>query len=526
MIRIPAVIEASAATGRLGLRATAGEDLAGRPILRRTVEKLGRAERVDAIWITAPAADIPALRPLVEGLRVRFFPSDEPDIALRRRLRRGRIWALGSWRGGLGHSYFACEQGRPRSLRALCDTQGYAHVLLVPAEAPLLDPALLDALLAYFEQEGGRKQLYLATSPPGLSADLFSRDVLDVFAAAGRSVDGVLDFRIDAPDHYVEGLNMFHWYPNTITSLGARLCADTDRSLARVRAIVVRLGAAWERAGAQAIIDLLGADARLLAADWPQELVVELTSRRHHAGAIDGPAPPEADLAVDALLSVLAEASARNDVRVTLGILGEPLLHPRIDEILANLAARRPFGLHVHTDALALTDAHLEALTAADPDVVSVSLDAATPETYARLHACEGYARAVENLERIAAALVPRGAFVVPEFALCDENRHELERFYDLWFARAGWVTVRDHDDLAGRRPTCQSKTHLPPARKLCAHVADELALLPDGAYALCRQDVWGTCIVGRAREDRIADVWARRPLACALCERCKAWAG
>src|SRR5512136_3005353 len=99
MLRIPAVIEASIAGGRLGLRGTAAEDLAGKPILRRTVEKLLRAARVEDVWIVAPAADIPALEALVQGLGVGFFPSDEPDIALRRRLRRGRIWALGSWRG-------------------------------------------------------------------------------------------------------------------------------------------------------------------------------------------------------------------------------------------------------------------------------------------------------------------------------------------------------------------------------------------------------------------------------------------
>jgi hypothetical protein len=489
------------------------------------VTRLLRSEQVGQVWLVTTPEGIKEVQPLVGGLPVRFFPSDAPDIPSRERLRRGRTWALGSWRGGLGHSYFTCEAGRPASLLALCRKQKLPHLLVVPAEAPLLAAELIDDLLATFRRDGAQKKLYLGTAPPGLGADLYSIEVLEILAETGRSVDGILDFRPDEPNHYVDGLGLFHWYPNTVTGVRARLCADTERSLRRVQAIAGRFGAAWSDVTAQAVLDALGEDPRLTAGDFPQEILLEVTTRRHHHGPADGPRLETRDLPPAHVASILEECAARDDVRFSLGILGDPLLHPRIGEILELFTGNRPFGLHVHTDGLGLSDDMLERLVAADPDVVSVSIDAATPATYEALHGIDGLARATENADRLAEALLPRDRFLVPEFALCGQNAGEVEAFYDRWYAKTGWVTVRDHDHLAGQRPALQERPHVPPERGFCAHLAEELAVLPTGTLALCRQDLRETAPLGTAGKDAIAGVWASRPLACDLCPACTAWA-
>ena len=524
--KIPAAIEASLRRGRLGLRSRIGDDIAGAPLLRHTVEKLLATRDVDRVWLITSADEAGDIARLADGLNVGIFPSDEPDIPLRPRLRRGRLWALGAWRGGLGHGYFAAEAGRPRSLRALAEKLRASHLLVAPAEAPLLAPHLVDELVEGFRQEGSQRKLYLATCAPGLGADLFSAEILDVFAAAGRSVDGILDFRMDAPDHYVDGLGMFHWYPNAITGLRARLCADTDRSFSLAARVIAHLGPGWRKADAPRTLAALRDDPRLTCGDWPQELVIELTARRHHVGPIDGPvAVREGDIPLETLRALIEESGARDDVRYSLGILGEPFLHPGIHAVLELLAARRPFGLHVHTDGLAVTGEHLDLLAACDPDVISVGLDAATAPVYARVHGIDGYDRAVQTVTRMAERFADRGTFVVPEFTVCDANRNQVEAFYDLWYTRLGWVTIRDHDDLAGQRPRRLAQGHLPPERTFCAHLAEELAVLPNGSFVLCRQDIHGVAPQGRAGADPIAEVWQRRPLECALCPACRAWA-
>ena len=70
--------------------------------------------------------------------------------------------------------------------------------------------------------------------------------------------------------------------------------------------------------------------------------------------------------------------------RVVLHGLGEPLLNPELPSIVAHLRQR---GVHVlfNTNATALSEKMGRALIAADLNELRVSLDGATPETYARV---------------------------------------------------------------------------------------------------------------------------------------------
>ena len=121
--------------------------------------------------------------------------------------------------------------------------------------------------------------------------------------------------------------------------------------------------------------------------------------------------------------------------------------------------------------------------------------------------------------------LLPRGRFLVPEFTLCEQNAHEVEFFYSTWYKRTGWVTVRDHNDLAGQRATLRARNHVPPERSFCAHLAEELAILPTGVFIICSQDLWATTPLGEVGTETVRDAWLKRPLSCELCEGCSAWA-
>lgn len=522
---LPAIIEASPAKGRLGLPGKCGHPIQGKPQLACTVERLLAAAAVSEVWIVTPSREHAAVKALLQGLPVQYFQSDKPDLPGRDRIRRGRKWALGAWRGGLGHSTFAGEAGSPEKLLALCNKKGFDHILLAPAEAPLLAPALVDRLVGQFFQDAHKKQVYLATCPPGLGADVISRDLLAVFADAGKGLEAVLDFRPDAPDHNVDGMGLFHWYPNAITGLHVRLCGDTDRSLARLESIAERFGPKWQSLTAQDLINALKEDPRLLAGDHPQELVVDITTRQPGDGPIDGPVRPDTDMPPDVFAELLAEINTFDDIRLTLGCRGDPLLHPAFGDFLDCIGAQRPFGVHIHTHGLGLDDAMLARLAHADPDIISISLDAAEIETYRKLHNHDGLAEAEQAVDRLLDVIGPAGSFVIPEFALCDGNRSEVASFYQRWFGKTGWVSVADHDDLAGQRPSLTTRRHLPPQRDFCVHLAESLAVGPDGDFLLCMQDMTGETRLGAAGKDAIQTVWEKRPLTCRLCENCHAWA-
>ena len=74
-----AVIPASLETGPLGLLGRVGENLGGRPILRRIVENLIRCDPIDEVAIVALKHEQEALAGLLDGLHVSWHEPG-PDL--------------------------------------------------------------------------------------------------------------------------------------------------------------------------------------------------------------------------------------------------------------------------------------------------------------------------------------------------------------------------------------------------------------------------------------------------------------
>lgn len=120
--------------------------------------------------------------------------------------------------------------------------------------------------------------------------------------------------------------------------------------------------------------------------------------------------------------------SARNLVNCSFG---EPLLHPRFQEILESIGRHGKF-LELSTNGQAFTERTVRALVG-KPVYLYVSLDAATPETYAKIRndRWEGIIPNLEllNQERKKAGNFPK-LFMV--FMPMRVNRQDLEPYFQL----------------------------------------------------------------------------------------------
>ncbi|MBF0283053.1 MAG: radical SAM protein [Magnetococcales bacterium] len=114
----------------------------------------------------------------------------------------------------------------------------------------------------------------------------------------------------------------------------------------------------------------------------------------------EAPAPLRKPINADErVIEAVGEARAMGLKALTIVGDGEPLLHPRIVEILRQLAG---FGLDVgiFTNLGIPRPEILEALVESC-FFVRGSLDAARPETHQRLHGCDDFALVVDNLRRL-----------------------------------------------------------------------------------------------------------------------------
>lgn len=174
------------------------------------------------------------------------------------------------------------------------------------------------------------------------------------------------------------------------------------------------------------------------AVPLPRELYLESTNRcnelcdqcpRTHLRR-----EPERDLSLAEVVAITDQLPALD--RVVLHGLGEPLLNPELPAIVAHLRRRGVYVLF-NSNATALSERTGRALIAADLNELRVSLDGATPETYARVRGVNARTlpKIIRNLtaftrmQRELDATNPRLSFW---FTAMRENLHELPGLVDL----------------------------------------------------------------------------------------------
>ena len=86
--------------------------------------------------------------------------------------------------------------------------------------------------------------------------------------------------------------------------------------------------------------------------------------------------------------------------RVLLHGIGEPLLNPDLPRMIEHLVARGAYVLF-NSNAISLSRARATALIDAGLHELRVSLDASTPETYARVRGADAFDKVLANLERL-----------------------------------------------------------------------------------------------------------------------------
>jgi MoaA/NifB/PqqE/SkfB family radical SAM enzyme len=120
--------------------------------------------------------------------------------------------------------------------------------------------------------------------------------------------------------------------------------------------------------------------------------------------------------------------SARNLVNCSFG---EPLLHPRFQEILETVGRHGKF-LELSTNGQAFTERTVRALVG-KPVYLYVSLDAATPETYAKIRN-DRWEGIIPNLELLSRERKKAGNFpkLFMVFMPMRVNRQDLEPYFEL----------------------------------------------------------------------------------------------
>ncbi len=215
----------------------------------------------------------------------------------------------------------------------------------------------------------------------------------------------------------------------------------------------------------------------------------------------------------EALLERLAGQVGELHCEVNLFHRGEPLLHPDFARWIKRFRESGARLVRLHTNATLLSQTRAEALVAARPDIVTLSIDTLDPVAYAAARKGADLVATLEGVRRLLAARHAAGAG--PSLALLlmgDQHWGPAEKRRLAELQAAGLERVvhrRPHNwggsveewGAAPRRP-------IPGRLHACTFPWYGLAVLSDGRVTPCPQDFFGDMTLGRADETPLMAIW------------------
>lgn len=537
-MRVIAWIDVDLAANGRGLPSRCLHDLAGRPVLARVVEGALACPSIREAVVTCPPRDREAVQQALTGLPCRVLAVEAPDVPNRALRRRARKWAGHSWRGGIASTFIYDEEGNPGAMLAALVASEATHAVKLSPSGPFVDTAMVEAMIAQAGTLPPQQSFCVSSAPPGLNYELYGREAASKFAQGRDTIRTSLVLRPGELMPDPTSFDFWHALDVDVVSCATRLLADSARGEDLVRGLVEAHGLAFLRAPASEVVRALRERPGPSWWKLPEEVEVEICSQTPVTFDLRPTVQRDTPGMETSTLEALAEGLARaDDVRWSFGGIGDPVLHPGLEEFLGIAKRRGAYGLHVATTGAAVTPDIARMLARAEVDVVTVELTAATAEGYARLHHGQSFERAVAGVEALLAEKRDGAPLVLVEWVKVKEMEGEFEAFHDHWAPKADGVVIRGACGYAGQVPD-RAVIHLLPGRRgVCERLQRRMAILPNGDVTLCEMDYLGRHVVGNARRDGVEELWRGRfeevRLAHArgefgahpLCLACKDWA-
>lgn len=516
-MKIVLAVFANFESGFLGHTARLGEPLAGVAVFDRTLRRAAQIRDVDARCLFVRPRDRAAAEDALRrtALADRFDVLDE-DAGQRPRaglIRAARKWGLGSWRGTpLGTTWFD-EFVEPRCAAQVLNRYEAGAVLCLDGNMPVLDPAIATAMLARQRELEVEAKFVFTQAPPGLAGVVLTRDIVAELVRVDIPLGLYLAYRPEMAQNDLITREPCLSLPPLIAQTQARFVADTRRSFDLLDAALRELG---DDADAPQLCEWIARPGHDAAGPLPLEVEIELTTDDERTETTVRPrgrlVPPRRWSEMPRIEALARELAAYDDRLVVLGGHGDPLLHAEFPAACAALRSAGILGIAVVTPLLRLDPPALEALFEQRVDIVEIQIDAASAETYRRVNGIDGYERVLANVARLETerrARVSPAPLLVPSITRSAATIADIETFYDEWIRRAGTAVIRGYSRWGGLLPADGLLPTQPPRRVPCRRLSSRLAILADGNFSACGEDVLGSLCVGAVSETDLGRAFA-----------------
>ncbi|OGW47897.1 MAG: hypothetical protein A2Y66_00730 [Nitrospirae bacterium RBG_13_41_22] len=210
------------------------------------------------------------------------------------------------------------------------------------------------------------------------------------------------------------------------------------------------------------------------------------------------------ELAIKIIDEIADEAP---DTRLWLCFFGEPLMS---NDLFWRIAYAKEKGIHktiINSNGNLIISSNADKLIDAGLDEVYIGIDAATPETYSQIRVRGNYEKLVQNILYLVKKSKGKMKVTV-QYAVYDENEHELEMFKEFWKDKDVEIFIRPKltwiNTLTEKSE--KAKEHL--ERNPCPWIFDSFPVYFDGSVPYCICDWYNRAPVGNINDSSIKALW------------------
>jgi radical SAM protein with 4Fe4S-binding SPASM domain len=210
------------------------------------------------------------------------------------------------------------------------------------------------------------------------------------------------------------------------------------------------------------------------------------------------------------------ETSHWPGVIMNFGTDGEPLLHPRILDMLRVARGHQISPINITTNGTRLTTNFVDAILSENlVDVMNISLDAFTAETYRKIRQYD-YAPVAKKVHEFIEKRNAKKSHLKIQVNIIDqpEAHEEIESFKQYWSPLVDNVMIRTYYDATsvtgetGGNVTGRQSQFPQVKRWPCQMFWRRLNVGDDGTVRYCTDDWFNKTKVGDLRSQTIAEVW------------------
>jgi radical SAM protein with 4Fe4S-binding SPASM domain len=253
---------------------------------------------------------------------------------------------------------------------------------------------------------------------------------------------------------------------------------------------------------------------------FPLELAIEITNRCN-ADCImcsrRNMNRPIGDMELGLFKRIIDEAKTYTEL-IWMHLAGEPLLHPQLFEMIA-YAKSKGVKLGLSTNAISLNKANALGIINSGLDLLIISFDGATKETYEKIRRLSNYQQTLNNILQylnLKRKIKIGSPHTQIQFVYMQENKNEAKKFMRMWrLTAADAIRFKPYfkfPDVDSNHET-MTRDFGYRRKKACYLLWRQCSIYWDGTVVSCCWDFLKQTPLGNLKTDSLKEIWNSPPM-------------